>query len=560
MSNSIDSRYWAHYPAKRNFESGEAPTTVVRRRELPDRVYDESFRVWGGWAPTSALYDATDPRPSSVPHLVEISDAEADEVLAARFGIAAASQQTESAIQVPKLSVSEADSLRAHWDRAVHTDAETAACLDEILAPLTPTRDARRATEFASMKSLDSLHRQLAVMRSEGVSLPTALSTINDIVRYTLVFDTEQYTSSTELISALLARRGYTVVPGSEANSWSHSRYKDYRAVWTAPDSDIRIEIQFHTPPSLGARESNQHLHEFARQSELWPTTTGYGSAEFVRYSSWWCIPTSPENGQAVATLLGYGSIEEALRDLVAAPTRLAYLLDLPADDLRGLVQLRQLIANFARSPQLPHGSRTQDIATATNALTRALIPEIDDPDGTAEIFGVVTNDLSDAIIEVHRTARLLTASAIIHRGDLDDHPPLPTPAPPATAQGAVAAAVLGLPDTRALRHNPSRAAYRLAYLLGVPAHDPTALLVLSTLLETFVEKAYIPPLGHTDELVEETDRVAGAATPIDPDLYREAAAGFGLPDFLEDSSGIYRICSRAAVFLFKSVLIRSID
>lgn len=560
MSESIDSRYWASYPSQFSWESGEPPTTVVRRRDLPDRVYDESFRVWGGWAPTAALYDASDPRPSSVPHLVEIGGVEADEVLAARFGIAGATRLIESMIQIPKLAASDADSLRAHWDLAVRSAIGIAAFLDEILAPLAAMQDARRATEFESVKSLKSLYRQLAVMRSEGVSLSTALRTINDIVRYTLVFDTEKYTSSTELISALLARRGYTVVPGSEANSWSHSRYKDYRAVWTAPDSELRIEIQFHTPHSLSARESNQHLHEFARQSELWPAAAHSDSSAFVRHSCWWFLPESPENGQAVATLLGYGSIEAALRDLVAAPTRLAYLLDLPADDLRGLVQLRQLIVNFTRSPQLPHGSNAEEVTAATNALTRALIPEIEDPEDTAKIFGVVTNDPSDAIIEIHRTARFLTAAAIIHRGDLDDHPPLPVPDSPATAQGPIAAAVLGLPDVKAMRNNPSRAATRLAYLLGIPARNATALLILSTLLATFVEKAYIPPLGQTEELVEETDRVAGTATPIDPDLYREAATGFNVPDFLEDSAAIYRICSRTAVFLFKSVLIRSID
>ncbi|WP_297621860.1 hypothetical protein [Nocardia sp.] len=102
-------RYWARFPSARGWESGEPPTTVVRRRQLPDRVYDESFRT----------------------------------------------------------------------------------CLDDILAPLAEAHGARRAGEFASVKSLEALQRQVTVSRTEGVSLPAALSSINDAIRYALIFSTE---------------------------------------------------------------------------------------------------------------------------------------------------------------------------------------------------------------------------------------------------------------------------------------------------------------------------------------------------------------------------------
>ncbi|MBF6150508.1 hypothetical protein, partial [Nocardia nova] len=82
-----------------------------------------------------------------------------------------------------------------------------------------------------------------------------------------------------------------------------------------------------------------------------WPADTHPGGAAFVRHSSWWCVPESPENGRAVAALLGYHTSEEALRDLVAAPTRLAYLLNFPTNDLHPLLQVRLHIHQRIRDP-----------------------------------------------------------------------------------------------------------------------------------------------------------------------------------------------------------------
>ncbi|MCU1645635.1 MAG: hypothetical protein JWN03_5910 [Nocardia sp.] len=170
--------------------------------------------------------------------------------------------------------------------------------------------------------------------------------------------------------------------------------------MWTAPHSDLRIEIQFHTPESLIARESNQHLHEFERQSELWPATPHPDAARYVRLHTWSHAPEAPENGQVAAILLGFPTIEDALRDLAAAPTRLAYLVNLPTGELCGLVQLRRLLVDFAHSAALPQASRAAAIA----AVIDALVPGLD-----------------DGPLDIRRAAQLLTAAAVVHRGDLDN-------------------------------------------------------------------------------------------------------------------------------------------
>ncbi|WP_306359115.1 hypothetical protein [Nocardia sp. CC227C] len=550
-------RYWARFPDRHGWTSGEQATTVVRRRVLHDRVYDESFRTWGGWAPTAALYDIEDPRPSTVPHLVEISAADADLLLVDRFGVIGATGQAESVIETPELPAAEADSLRAHWDHLTRVAGATAKALDELLGEL-PASYAAGRVDRAPVKSPESVRRQVAVLYSEGVTLPTALRVINDIIRFTVVLDADAYTEAVDRITDLLAARGFTPVPGSSADSWENPRYRDRRAVWTAPDDTARLEIQFHTAASLAARERDQQLHDFARQSELWPAGAHPGGAAFVRHSSWWCVPESPENGRSMAALLGYPTTEEALRDLVAAPTRLAYLLNLPTNDLHPLLQVRRLITAFVTGPPVPHVDDADAVAAATVALTSALLSEIGESDGRAVIFGVPHPATGDAVLEIRRAARLLIGAAIVQRGDLDGQQG--ARAAPAGSTGAVVAALLGLADEASVHREPALAARRLAFLLGIPARNPTALHILARVLETFLEQARIPPLGHTDELMAETDRVAGAATPSCSELYRTAARGFGVSDLSADGAGIYRICSHAAVFLFKAALIRRID
>src|SRR5947208_1473226 len=76
IERRLGMRYWARYADRISWEAGEPATTVVRQHDETARA--ESFRSWGGWAPTQALDDLADARPSSPAHLVEIDAEEAD--------------------------------------------------------------------------------------------------------------------------------------------------------------------------------------------------------------------------------------------------------------------------------------------------------------------------------------------------------------------------------------------------------------------------------------------------------------------------------------------------
>jgi hypothetical protein len=123
---------------------------------------------------------------------------------------------------------------------------------------------------------------------------------------------------------------------------------------------------------------------------------------------------------------------------------------------------------------------------------------------------------------------------------------------------GTAVAAVLGYGSAEALRGaNGDYVAFRLAYLLDLPARTPESLMVLRRIVGLVVDEASVPYARRTSELVEETDRIAGSATPLDEDLRTRVAQGFEVAvDAGESVAAVYGICSRATRFLFKAIMI----
>ncbi|MEV6668686.1 hypothetical protein [Streptomyces sp. NPDC051162] len=83
-------RYWARYTDEEDWRTGEPPTTVVRRRPSPERVYDEAFKMDDSWGPTATVLDFFDARKSDPPHLVEISRDDAEQLLQELRGVTGA--------------------------------------------------------------------------------------------------------------------------------------------------------------------------------------------------------------------------------------------------------------------------------------------------------------------------------------------------------------------------------------------------------------------------------------------------------------------------------------
>jgi hypothetical protein len=121
---------------------------------------------------------------------------------------------------------------------------------------------------------------------------------------------------------------------------------------------------------------------------------------------------------------------------------------------------------------------------------------------------------------------------------------------------GDVVARVLGYRSIEELKDGGEDSAYRLAFLLNLPGSTRESLQVLRQLIYLVVEEARVPSVQDTDRLVDENGRIAGAATPIDDDLRSAAARGLGVADDPDSVAAVYKVCSRATTFLFKSVIV----
>ncbi|MGW1072737.1 hypothetical protein [Streptomyces sp. NPDC002537] len=85
-------QYWAYYSSERRWKSGKGPTTVVRRRRSPERIYDETFMRNNAWEPDSAVFEFFDARQTNPPHLEEITVEGAERLLQEIRGVMGATE------------------------------------------------------------------------------------------------------------------------------------------------------------------------------------------------------------------------------------------------------------------------------------------------------------------------------------------------------------------------------------------------------------------------------------------------------------------------------------
>ncbi|ARP72326.1 hypothetical protein LK07_24040 [Streptomyces pluripotens] len=126
-----------------------------------------------------------------------------------------------------------------------------------------------------SLKGLDSLRRKVAVDVSRGADINRVLGKVNDLNRYTLTFEPENYTQATQETYARLKAQGYEPMPGSEKNTWQDPVYKGINTTWQNQESGQKFELQFHTPDSFQAKTDNHELYEIARSGHFSQISNG---------------------------------------------------------------------------------------------------------------------------------------------------------------------------------------------------------------------------------------------------------------------------------------------
>lgn len=134
-----------------------------------------------------------------------------------------------------------------------------------------------------SLKGLDSLRRKVAVeVERPGVEAEDVVEEVDDLNRYTLTFETDNYVQGTKQTYAELRSRGFE--PISEQNTWEDPVYKGVNSAWEHQETKERFELQFHTPESFEAKSENHELYELARSGEFEKYNTKEDPTRGVEY------------------------------------------------------------------------------------------------------------------------------------------------------------------------------------------------------------------------------------------------------------------------------------
>jgi hypothetical protein len=130
-----------------------------------------------------------------------------------------------------------------------------------IEAQLDHGRLVDRTEEFA-LKSPDRFKEKLAhlIQAEPDKSAEELAADIHDGVRYTFLFDHEDYVAGIEGVTTALESADYEL--GVRKNTWENEEYKGVNTRWRDYSSGIKFEIQFHTPESWQVKQQTHDAYE----------------------------------------------------------------------------------------------------------------------------------------------------------------------------------------------------------------------------------------------------------------------------------------------------------
>jgi hypothetical protein len=117
-------------------------------------------------------------------------------------------------------------------------------------------------SEKFALKSPDRFKEKLAKLierRPDDPVTDLALQ-IHDGIRYTFLFDSDNYTDGVRETCGKLGDRGYE--PLVLKNTWDSDEYKGINSRWLDTASGLPFEVQFHTPESWEAKQLTHEAYE----------------------------------------------------------------------------------------------------------------------------------------------------------------------------------------------------------------------------------------------------------------------------------------------------------
>jgi hypothetical protein len=121
------------------------------------------------------------------------------------------------------------------------------------------------------LKGEDRLKEKIAdAIRSRpGLTAAQALSIVPDPVRFTLEHSPDRYANGVLADVEHLKEIGFEEL--KLKNLWSDEQYKGINSQWRRPETGLRMEVQFHTPASLEAKELTHKAYERIRNPDTSP-------------------------------------------------------------------------------------------------------------------------------------------------------------------------------------------------------------------------------------------------------------------------------------------------
>jgi hypothetical protein len=115
-----------------------------------------------------------------------------------------------------------------------------------------------------SLKGKDRLTEKVAKMVNElGHPADLAIGLVKDAIRYTFCYPEGRYADGVDADCERLQNAGFQLV--DRENSWTAEQYKGVNSRWREPESGQLFEVQFHTQPSLDAKEETHWAYEKLR-------------------------------------------------------------------------------------------------------------------------------------------------------------------------------------------------------------------------------------------------------------------------------------------------------
>ena len=100
-----------------------------------------------------------------------------------------------------------------------------------------------------------------------GTDIRTAAKNMTDTVRYTAIFDANNFVEGVNDVQTRLEQDGWQQYDTKYRNYWTPGNpYQGYNTVMINPKTGMRFELQYHTPKSIQAKEKAHKLYEEARE------------------------------------------------------------------------------------------------------------------------------------------------------------------------------------------------------------------------------------------------------------------------------------------------------